>query len=208
MMPRWSLALLFSGFAAVQAGAHAQSPEVTEAVNARLLVGTFGRICAAPDATPEAIEARATDRGWEQVATGALGDPGIAAMADTAWRDSFGGGDGRNVSFMLFMQAGGDDKQVLTHCGVRYQDISLDGIVAALEASALFEKPEFGGEDDAYCVATYPVAGTAHEIRVTAIAEGIKDGHLTITRSADPNARKRCPITIISPDPDQPDGTR
>ncbi|NHK29252.1 hypothetical protein FF098_015140 [Parvularcula flava] len=171
--------------------AHAQSDAVNEAINARLMVGTFARLCAAADANPQDLRLRADERGWRVASPDNLGE--LAPPGDNAWRASFGGGDGQSVFFSIFIKDGADPAHLAT-CGLRYQAISYVNMVAALEASALFKKQSEGEEKSTFCVSKYPMAGRAHEIEVLLQDDVLQDGLVYINRAEGDDANG-CPLT-------------
>lgn len=173
--------------------AQAQTTSADGIINARLLVGIFGRVCAQPDSSYADILERSED--WTYASAANLGDPTITGLADEAWKTSFIGARDRTMNYSVFTR---DTDGLLETCGVRFIDISYDEMVAALEASALFQKPKYGprkDEEGLYCVATYPMAGRPHEIMLSSIGEGIRDGHLVIMRASSEMAEGHCPIT-------------
>ncbi|GGD08838.1 hypothetical protein [Aquisalinus flavus] len=171
--------------------AHAQSDAVNEAINARLMVGTFARLCAAADASPQDLRLRADERGWRIASPDNLGD--LAPAGDNAWRASFGGGDGQSVPFTIFIKDGEDPMHLAT-CGLRYQGISYANMVAALEASALFKKDSDGEGQATFCVSKYPMAGRGHEIDVLLQDDVLQDGLVYINRAEGDDA-SGCPLT-------------
>ena len=184
---------IFSLVAALSAStgtyAHAQSDAVNEAINARLMVGTFARLCAAADANPQDLRLRADERGWRIASPDNLGE--LAPVAENAWRASFGGGDGQSVPFTIYIEDGSDPIHLAT-CGLRYQGISFLNMVAALEASALFKKEWENEEGAIFCVSKYPMANRSHRIEVRLQDRVLQDGLVYILRNEDPDAGS-CP---------------
>lgn len=168
--------------------AQAQSDRVQDAIDARIVVGAFARMCAKPDASITEIEDRAARGTWGVVSPKTITRvmERVPSVPEKAWSANLNGGDILYAPFFGYSSVEeGTDTPGL--CGVQYRDLSFAAMAGALEASALFE-PEraVDGENEAaiWCVGTYPVAGTGHEVILASEPGNPTTGSLTMHRAS------------------------